>query len=104
MIDALQAELRRGGRLFDGDVLIVEDDAVQARLLGLGLSRSSWRVHIAGTAAEAERIPERGPVTMVILDLVLPDRDGRNLLLQLREDLDIRGTPIIISSAKSDPT
>lgn len=102
LVDALRGRIRQD-RVFHGDVLIVEDDDVQARLLGLGLSKSGWQVRITSTAAEAEAILERGPVALVILDLVLPDRDGRNLLLQLREDPDILGTPIVVASAKSDP-
>lgn len=103
LVAALRAELRREDPVFCGDVVIVEDDYAQARLLALGLSRAGWQARIARTAAEAEALLEREQVTLVVLDLVLPDRDGRNLLIQFREDPDISGTPIIVVSAKSDP-
>lgn len=65
-------------------ILLVEDDAV----LGDGLSRSlgdwGFAVTLAETAAYADSALLTQPYDMLILDLGLPDGDGRELLRQLR--------------------
>jgi DNA-binding response OmpR family regulator len=86
-----------------GTVLIIEDDPLPAKLLQAALNTAGWQVAIAGTAAEAESILTRAPVTAIVLDLVLPDADGRNVLLRLKEDPKRHSIPVFVASARSDP-
>ncbi len=86
-----------------GRVLAIEDDPIQSRLLEVGFSKAGWQVVTALTGADAERALEEEPLTLIVLDLVLPDADGRNLLLQLKENPRSAGIPIIVATARSDP-
>jgi DNA-binding response OmpR family regulator len=86
-----------------GTVLVVEDDPLPAKLLGQALAQKGWQVAVAGTAAQAKDILETQPVAVIILDLVLPDADGRNLLLRLKEDPRSSSLPVYIASSRSDP-
>lgn len=86
-----------------GTVLLVEDDPLPAKLLGHALAQEGWEVAIAGTAAQAEEILEAQHVSAIVLDLVLPDADGRNLLLRFKEDPRSSATPVYVASARSDP-
>ena len=82
-------------------VLLIEDEPVLAAA-ALGCLKAKGRVlHHAATAAEAERILAAHPIDLVILDLILPDRDGRDLLLQLREDPETATVPVVVLSAKA---
>jgi len=65
-------------------VLVVEDEPEIGHLLATILAAPDREVILAGTAARAEAVLGEGPVHLVILDLVLPDADGRSLLRALR--------------------
>ncbi|UCF21146.1 MAG: response regulator [Gemmatimonadota bacterium] len=86
-----------------GSVLIIEDDPIPAKLLQARLAKSGWPTEVAGTAAKAEEIIAKRSIAAIVLDLVLPDADGRNLLLRLKEDPILHTVPVFIASARSDP-
>ncbi|NIR40162.1 MAG: response regulator, partial [Actinobacteria bacterium] len=49
--------------------------------------------------AEAESVLEDEHVDVVILDLILPDRDGRDVLVRMRERLSTATIPVIVLSS-----
>src|SRR5262245_53255780 len=66
------------------DVLLVEDDLGQARLAQKALARAGFEVHhVADGAACLRRLREQPP-TIVLLDRGLPDRDGLDVLREMR--------------------
>ena len=81
-------------------VLVVEDNRTVAAAVMAHLGEAGRTLHLAATAAEAERILAAHAIDLVILDLILPDRDGRDLLLVLREDPRTAAIPVIVVSAK----
>lgn len=84
-------------------VLIVEDDRLTAAVLKDALASSDWDVLVAETRAEAERLINSEEVSVVLLDLVLPDADGRDLLVKLRTNTRTAWLPVLVLSAKDDP-
>jgi diguanylate cyclase (GGDEF)-like protein len=84
-------------------VLIVEDDRLTAAVLKDVLTSSDWAVLVAETRADAERLIKSEEVSVVLLDLVLPDADGRDLLVQLRANARTAWLPVLVLSAKADP-
>jgi DNA-binding response OmpR family regulator len=79
-------------------LLLVEDDAALARGIEAALLQSGYGVTVASTAADALRLARAGEFDVGILDLGLPDRDGIDLLSDLRN----QGVafPILILSAR----
>jgi two-component system OmpR family response regulator len=78
-------------------ILVVEDTPRLARFLSRGLEEAGHRVTLAGSVAEASRLYFEGEFQLIILDRMLPDGDGLELLRSLR-----RGgerTPAICLSA-----
>jgi len=65
-------------------VLMVEDDAGVARIVGIVLERAGLAVRTAATLQEARQALKAGPVDLVLLDIVLPDGDGRDLIRDIR--------------------
>jgi DNA-binding NtrC family response regulator len=65
-------------------ILVVDDDAVVRRLLGDTLGRAGYTVAAASSAAEALRMATAEEPGLAIVDLVLPDGDGIELLGQLK--------------------
>jgi diguanylate cyclase (GGDEF)-like protein len=81
-------------------ILVIEDDALFARTLESRLATTGARVAVVGTAALARDFLSREAVSLVVLDLLLPDSDGRNILLELRSDPRTAGLPVFVVSAR----
>ncbi len=62
------------------NVLLVEDTASLQMIYRAVLVTAGFAVRVAGTAAEAMAALRHGPTDVVVLDLVLPDRDGLSLM------------------------
>ena len=80
------------------DVLIVEDDAAIAEMYRVQLEADGYRVRIAGTADEAMSAIDRGAPDLVLLDVLLPGRDGFALLEDLRRANDPAPPVVILSN------
>lgn len=106
-LDRLLAELGKvHGTLGAGDrpaILVIEHDIQMSRLLETILSGSDREILSAGSAGEALQILEEEQITLIILDLSLPDTDGRNFLVMLRERSATSGVPVIILSGMGGP-
>ncbi len=79
-------------------ILVIDDDPAITELLRYELSTVDREVLMANTAAEAQEILGRTDCALIILDLVLPDMDGRNLLKRLRAQSITARIPIFVLS------
>jgi two-component system KDP operon response regulator KdpE len=78
-------------------ILAVDDEPQIIRFLRPALSAAGYEVIIATTAAEALRSVVAEAPDVVLLDLGLPDRDGKEVIRQIRA---WSRTPIIVLSAR----
>ena len=67
-----------------GGLLVVEDDPRVAESLARGLREAGFAVAAAGSLAAADAELAKGAPALVVLDLNLPDGDGRNWLRRVR--------------------
>jgi two-component system KDP operon response regulator KdpE len=65
-------------------LLLVDDEAPILRALGPVLRADGWTVLEANTAAEALQLSETEVVDVILLDLGLPDADGKDIIGALR--------------------
>jgi len=65
-------------------VLLVEDEAKLARLLQRGLGEEQIVADIAGTGADGVWMATEQPYDVLVLDLMLPDVDGREVCRRIR--------------------
>ena len=79
-------------------ILVLEDEAKVARALREGLEREKYEVVVAPTGEEGFFLVNEQEFDLVILDLMLPGRDGLQVLATLRK----RGlqTPVLILTAR----
>ena len=82
--------------------LVVIDESDVAHLVGAVLDAAGADVRTVATAAAAWGVLGGGEVDLIVMDLVLPDTDGRKFLMRLRERADTAGIPVIILSARDD--
>ncbi|WP_198650256.1 response regulator [Oceanimonas marisflavi] len=84
----------------DKSVLIIEDDPAFARIL-IELSRKKdYRCLSALTGSTGLQLAEEYQPSAIILDLGLPDLDGRQVLEQLKHNIKTRHIPVHILSAE----
>jgi DNA-binding response OmpR family regulator len=77
-------------------ILTVEDDEVLSALYTSVLEKNGWGVVIAPTIADADRALREHRVSAVLLDLFLPDGDGRSWLRILRRNPAHANLPVIV--------
>jgi two-component system KDP operon response regulator KdpE len=82
-----------------GTILVVEDEQPIRELLATTLSAAGFQVLQATTAREGETLAGNRKVDLFLVDLGLPDRDGMQLIAQLRQ---WTRRPIIVLSARTD--
>jgi two-component system cell cycle sensor histidine kinase/response regulator CckA len=68
----------------NGTILLVEDEEGLRALNARGLSSRGYTVLEAGNGVEAIEAFEKGPVDLVVSDVVMPEMDGPTLLKELR--------------------
>ncbi len=76
-------------------ILLVEDDASFARALCAQFSRSGYECHLAMSKAEAKSLLLQVRVDLILLDLLLPDGNGMDLLAEIREKWD-KAIPVVV--------
>lgn len=81
-------------------ILVVEDDPTSALLLESLLAADDRAVQCVDTALGALEALDDDPADLILLDLVLPDADGRDFLLRLRERPASAETPVVVMSAR----
>ncbi len=79
-------------------LLIVEDEAELAKPLKEGLEYQKYAVDLAYDGEEGERLARENSYDVIVLDLMLPKKDGISVVKSLRRD-DVT-TPILILTAK----
>ena len=78
-------------------VLLVDDEAAILRFLKPELAENGYDILITGTVADAiKRIASETP-DIVVLDLGLPDGDGKDVITQVRKWSNV---PIVVLSAR----
>jgi signal transduction histidine kinase/ActR/RegA family two-component response regulator/HAMP domain-containing protein len=80
-------------------VLVIEDDEKQATILAQFLTRGGFQPTIALTGAEGMELARRLRPVAITLDMMLPDKDGWELLRDLKSNADTALVPIVIVSA-----
>jgi DNA-binding response OmpR family regulator len=84
----------------DRPILVVDDDAKIVRLVRTYLERDGYRVVTAADGPAALDAIERHRPALVVLDLMLPELDGRAVIRAVRRDDEAAATPILVLSAR----
>ncbi len=96
LLRVMAATLKMDAR---SSVLIVDDDEDVLNLLAAKLRSVNRTVQIARTALEADKLVREQPPALVLLDLMLPDMDGRKLLGQWKGNSSTAAVPVFVLSA-----
>jgi len=87
-------------QVFNKKILLIEDEDKIAEFLLSGLSKSGFQIEHVNDGLSGLKYISQTKYDLVLLDLMLPQLNGMDLLQQLRKDGNT--TPVIILSAKGD--
>ena len=82
-------------------IFIVEDDRNIREIESFSLKNSGYEVEDFDCAAAFYKRLERGIPDLILLDIMLPDRDGLDIVKDLRMRVETRRIPIIMVTAKT---
>jgi two-component system sensor histidine kinase/response regulator len=82
-----------------GLLLVVDDDAANRDVLSRRLQQQGHEVRTASSGDEALRMMREEPFDVVLLDIIMPDIDGYEVLSQIKADDSLRHLPVIMISA-----
>ncbi len=101
---AIAAETKYNGSMLEERILIVDDDREIVRLLQSYLQRERYAVSVAYDGASALHALRRESPALVLLDLMLPDKDGWEITRTVRGDEKLANTLIIMLTARVEDT
>ena len=85
-------------------VMIIEDEVDAAELFSEMMRINGFRVIRMFSSAPAIPIIAQEKPDLILLDVMMPDISGLEVLRYIRREPDLAGIPVIILSAKSMPT
>tara|TARA_B100000530_G_C15933005_1_gene477739 strand:- start:3408 stop:4094 length:687 start_codon:yes stop_codon:yes gene_type:complete len=83
-------------------ILVIEDEPDIRRNLEYNISREGFNVITAGSLSEAEELVNSNSLSLILLDLMLPDGSGLDLCKKFKSNSKTDSIPIIILTAKDD--
>jgi PAS domain S-box-containing protein len=81
-------------------VLLIEDDTATREMMKQMLAREGWAVVEASNGREGLERVRQSPPNAILLDLMMPEMDGFEFLLELHRHGEWRGIPVIVVTAK----
>ena len=85
------------------DVVIAEDSRIQAKILQKHLVEAGYQVRVAPNGAEALKLIQEAPPTIIISDIEMPEMDGYELCRRVKGDPQLRRIPLILLSTLGAP-
>lgn len=83
-------------------ILVVDDNLDNRQILGRRLVRQGYAVEAAENGSEALEMLRSGDFDLVLLDIMMPEVDGYEVLKRLKDDPGTRNIPVIMISALDD--
>lgn len=77
-------------------ILIAEDDPVMARLLEFNLKRGGYATTVCRDGMTVEAEARRQPPDAAVFDLMLPGRNGQELIELFQADPELKTIPLIV--------
>jgi len=83
-------------------ILMVEDSMTSRKVLSMLLKRYDYQLLEAASGAEALKVAAANHPSLVLLDVMLPDTNGHDLLAELRNFEHLREVPVIMLTGRHD--
>jgi len=84
-------------------ILVVDDEKLFVDLYREVLEAEGFEVFSAGNGVECLEIAKKCKPDLILLDMKMPEMDGAQTLLKLREDPEMKDVKVVFLSAFGDP-
>lgn len=85
-------------------ILIVDDSQTDIQFIKSVLVQTGNALSVAMDGEEAEKMLRSEPFDLVILDVVLPKKNGFQLCRELKSDEKLKTIPVLLFTSKKEPT
>jgi adenylate cyclase len=82
-----------------GNLLVVDDNAANREMLSRRLARAGHRVQVVANGPDALTLLRQQPIDLVLLDVLMPEMSGYEVLQRLTADEALRKIPVVMISA-----
>ena len=89
-------------RQYPASILVVDDSRISGRKLVKAATALGHRADHATSGVEALDVLRKEPVDVVLLDIVMPDMDGYEVLKSMKADATLRDIPVVVVSSLDD--
>jgi len=89
----------KNANIQSSSVLVVDDNEMNQDMLGHLLQAEGHKASVAENGCEALEMIKEQPFDLVLLDIMMPEMDGYQVLGQLKSDPTLREIPVIVLSA-----
>jgi CheY-like chemotaxis protein len=83
-------------------ILVIDDSALIRKAAEIGLSRAGWTTELADGGAAGLTRAAAAPPDAILLDLMMPELDGREVLARLRAAPTTAGVPVVLLTASPE--
>ncbi|NLX11605.1 MAG: response regulator transcription factor [Chloroflexi bacterium] len=83
-------------------ILIVDDDPLLCNLFEITLRRKDYETQVAYSGKDALEYVESTPVDLILLDVMMADLNGFDVLRRLRENPALNTIPVVFLTARVD--
>jgi two-component system phosphate regulon response regulator PhoB len=84
------------------NILIIEDEEDIRELVRYNLKREKFEVSEAESGEEGLKVAARGRPDLILLDLMLPGKDGMQICRELKQSEETRAIPVIMMTARGE--
>ncbi|MFP4568116.1 MAG: response regulator transcription factor [Candidatus Woesearchaeota archaeon] len=84
------------------NILIVEDSKLIAGAIKIVLEKEGFSVFYTANGLEVVDLIKKNNIDLVILDLMMPDVSGSDVLKLIKSSVDVKDTKVIILTAKTN--
>lgn len=81
------------------NILVVEDERVQQKIIGAKIRQLGFPVHYAGNGLQAFQMLKEHQIDLILLDLMMPEMNGYEVLEAIKSEPTLRMIPVIILSS-----
>lgn len=84
-------------------ILVVEDSPTSRKVISMVIAKRGYTIHEAATGAVAIRKAQEKTPNLILLDAMLPDMTGYDILHRFKHDERLKNVPIVMLTAKNSP-
>jgi class 3 adenylate cyclase/CheY-like chemotaxis protein len=98
-VDTILSKTQSRAPANSGRLLLADDDPINRELLGRRLEKLGYQVTECVNGREALELASTGGFDLVLLDLLMPELDGAQVLARMKADPKLQHVPVIMISA-----